>query len=296
MRHDAGLTPSPSWSQRAGLIHRLGRVFADDGRAFLIAADHRQRGIQEGMQDFQNFTSAIVQALRHADALVATKEPIRDLITSAPREIRGKGMVLSLNRTGLSGSVFEWDDRCVTAITTAVRWGLEGAKFLVRIGPDKAETSAQLQLCGEICDRCEEWDMPLILEPLYCTEKGGRLAIDTSPDKVGYAAIVAGDFSVPAIKIPYPDGSSRSARAKSFRDVVGSVNSRVLVLGGARMPLTKLLEIAEDSLAEGGSGMVVGRNVLLDGRPGSVAGALVRVIHQSRGSKEAYAESTKEAG
>lgn len=283
-----------SWGKRIGMLNRLSRVFGGDGRSLIIAADHRQRGIQEGMENFHDFSSRILSTLRYADALITTKEPMGHLITSSPDPACGKGLLLSLNRTGLAGSVFELDDRLVTHPETAVRWGLDGVKFLLRIDPGRSETSSQLEICGEICDTCERWDLPLIIEPLYCTYRNGRLCIETDADKVRYAAIIASDFRVPALKIPYPSGQSRSVRRKSFRDIIESVNSRVLVLGGKRTALKALLARAEDSITEGGSGLAIGRNVLLDDNPHLIACALRHIVHEDEDAETALKKAKKE--
>jgi len=278
-----------------GMVNRLARIFGNDGRSLIIAADHRQRGVQHGLEDFACLASNLVSVLRFADALVATKEPMRHIMASWPEGLPKRGLLLSLNRTGLSESAFEWDDRLVVRPQTAVRWGLDGAKLLIRIDPTRAETSRQLEMCGEICDICERWDLPLILEPLYCTQVRGRLKVDYRPDKIRYAAIVAADFSVPALKIPYPDGPSRSSRRRSFRDIVHSVNARVLVLGGRKVRTKAFLERSQDAILDGGSGLVIGRNVLLDRNPSLVTCALQRIIHQGEDADTALANASREA-
>jgi len=277
------------------MVNRLARIFGKDGRSLMIAADHRQRGVQNGLEDFGRLSSNLISVLRFADALVATKEPLRQLMASHPRDLSERGLLLSLNRTGLSGSAFEWDDRLVARPETAVRWGLDGAKLLLRIDPTRPETSHQLEMCGEICDICERWDLPLVLEPLYCTQVRGRLKVDLHPDRIRYAAVVAADFSVPALKIPYPDGPSRSSRRRSFRDIVQSVNARVLVLGGGKAPIKAFLERSRDAISDGASGLVIGRNVLLDRNPALVACALQRIVHKEEDADKALANASREA-
>jgi DhnA family fructose-bisphosphate aldolase class Ia len=278
-------------SRRTGMIRRLSRIFRDDGRTLMIAADHRQRGIQAGIQNFGNLTSVLLDALGHADALVTTKEPMAHLIAHHGSLLRGRGLLLSLNRTGLAGSSFELDDRLVARPATALRWGLDGAKHLLRIDPERPETSDQLELCGRVCEECERLEMPMVLEPLYCSSGKTGLRLETAPDKVRYATIIANDFSVSALKIPYPDSGSRSGDRKAFRDIVDSASAPVLVLGGAQVAAEDLLLRAEDAMGEGASGMVVGRNVLLDPHPGAMACALKFVIHEEMDGERAIREA-----
>jgi len=283
------------WSQRLGMLMRLSRILREDGRAVIIAADHRQRGIQTGMDRFEVLCNNILSALRHADALVTTREPMASLISSH-EEIRGKGLLLSLNRTGLSGSAFENDDRPVADPRTAVRWGLDGAKLLLRIDPSDPATDSQLETCGRICQTCEELDLPLILEPLYSRRVGGEIKVETTPEKVRYAAIIANDFHVPILKLPYPSAKTRAARRKTLREVVDAVSAKVMVLGGGKMPLKQFLSLAEDSMMEGASGLVVGRNVLLDRSPALVTCALKHIVHGGEDASTALEAARREVG
>lgn len=281
------------WNQKLGMLNRLSRIFQEDDRALIIAADHRQRGIQDGLENFESLTGRISAALKHADAIVTTKEPLASLISLRP-EARGRGLLLSLNRAGLGGSVFEVDDRPVNSPVIASRWGLDGAKFLLRIDPASPYTASQLETCGRICEECAELELPMIIEPLFCRKAAGKLAIDTSPEKVRYAAIIANDYSVPAIKIPYPKGSTRSKQRRDFRDIVSSVSSRVLILGGRRTRIEQLLAQAEDSVGEGGSGVVIGRNILLHGKPEMVASALRLIIHEDLDAENALRKARED--
>ncbi len=276
-----------SWSARKGIERRLSRMFGPDDRSLIIAADHRQRGLQAGMESFGGLLKSIFDVLSHVDSIVTTREPMGSLIHGYPHGTSGKGLLLSLNRTGLSGSVFEMDDRPVATPDLAARWGLDGAKLLVRIDPDSPETNSQLEMCAGVCGSCDRLQLPLIVEPLYCRSEGDGIRIDRSPDSVRYAAIIAADFGVPALKIPYPSGPSRAACRASLGDIVESVSSRVLVLGGEKTSLTDFLTRTEDAIAAGASGLVIGRNVLLDERPALVACALKHIVHGEEGAKEA---------
>ncbi len=276
-----------SWNHRKGMVRRLSRIFAPDGRGLIIAADHRQRGIQEGMENFGDFADRILSVIPYSDALVTTKEPLAHLITHHPAVTAGTGLLLSLNRTGLSGSSFELDDRPVVGPKTAVKWGLEGAKLLLRINPSREETNSQLSMCRNVCDECDRLDLPLIIEPLYCAPQGGSLKVDDSPQRIRYSAIIAADFGVPALKIPYPSGPDKKARQESFRDILGSVNSRVFVLGGRKSSLESFLAKVHEAIQAGASGLVIGRNVLLDDNPPLVACALRNIVHRDQDPKTA---------
>jgi DhnA-type fructose-1,6-bisphosphate aldolase and related enzymes len=108
-----------SFFYNVGITNRMSRIFAEDGRSMVLAIDHRQRGIQDGIDDFKKLISLIERISPYIDAIMTTKEPLAQLI--ANNSLRGKGLVLSLNRTGLANTVFEMDDRLVTSVETALR-------------------------------------------------------------------------------------------------------------------------------------------------------------------------------
>jgi putative autoinducer-2 (AI-2) aldolase len=279
-----------SWAKRIGMIRRLSRVYRD-GKSLILAADHRQRGIQEGLEDFARLSSNLLSSLRYADALMATKEPIAHLISK--HDLGSKGLLLSLNRTGLAGTPYEMDDREVASPELAARWGLDGAKLLLRIDPEDPLTSDQLERCGRICERCEELELPLILEPLYCRKTAEALKVQRSSDEIRKAAIIANDFSVPAIKIPYPEASTKAIARQAFRDLLNSVSCEVLVLGGRKGALKNLLEVASDAMGEGASGLVIGRNVLQHQNPSFATAALGLVVHEGLGAEIALKQAAK---
>ncbi len=281
------------WETKVGAKIRLGRIFRTDSRTVILAADHRQRGIQEGMRNTDELSRKVSSAMRYADALLSTKDPLRLLLLQDQQLIR-KGIILSLNRTGLAGSVFETDDRMVLSPQHSLVLGADAVKLLVRIDPDSPQTSSQLEMCGRIAEECDKLQLPLIVEPLYCKRTSSGLVVDTSPDKILYASIIAADFSVAAIKVPYPSGRSRQQARRSFSDVVSSVSCPVLVLGGGKTDLKSLLERTEDSMNAGAKGLVIGRNVLLDSQPELVACALSRIVHHEEDSDAALRGAEEE--
>ena len=281
------------WETKIGAKIRLSRIFARDSKTVILAADHRQRGLQDGMRDLAELSRKVSLAMTYADALLSTKDPLRFLLVEN-EDLARKGIILSLNRTGLAGSVFETDDRCVVSPQHSLRLGADGVKLLLRISPDSRDTSSQLELCGRISEECDKLQIPLILEPLYSRKTSSGLTVDTSPDKIMYASIIAADFSVSAIKIPYPSAESRSRAKKSLSDVVSSTSCPILVLGGGRTDLDTVLQRAEDSMDVGARGVVVGRNIILNNRPDLVACTLRRIVHLGEDAETALRQAEAE--
>lgn len=278
-----------------GITNRMSRIFSKDGKSMVLAIDHRQRGIQEGIDNFANLVSLIERLAPYLDAIMTTKEPLAQLIVNG--NLRGKGLVLSLNRTGLAGTTFEMDDRCVCTVETALRWGLDGVKLLIKFNKNNQFTNEQLTLLADVVEECEKWSMPLMVEPLYMNLEYGKLVMDRSYEAIKWVSIITNDFRVPILKIPYVKSNSREEGIELFKRIVDSVNAKVLLLGGPKRdnPLEVLRDF-EDGIKAGASGFVVGRNVFLSDKPEVMALAMKLILHENYSSEEAYKEALDNVG
>ena len=284
-----------------GMLNRMNKIFCPDSKSAILAIDHRQRGLQEGIDNFDTLLEKIKCILPFIDGIMTTKEPLAELIClnhqmrCANPLIDKKALILSLNRTGLAGSCFEMDDRLVAFPEDVVRWGLDGAKVLIRFNLDSEATNSQLEMCREVASQCRDLGIPLMVEALYVVAKDGKLQVDRSKEKIKYVAIICNDFHVPILKLPYPEGGTREERMENFKEVVQSVNAVVLVLGGPRRKnrLDTLIDF-QDALLAGACGFVVGRNIFLDEKPQVMAYALRLILHENYDASEALEKAGKE--
>lgn len=281
--------------QDIGLTNRMSKIFAKDGKTIVLAIDHRQRGIQEGIDNFKGLVSLIERLAPYIDAIMTTKEPLAQIIVNG--NLRDKGLVLSLNRTGLAGTAFEMDDRLVCTVETVLRWGLDGAKLLIKFNKDSVLTNEQLTLLSNVVEECEKWSIPLMVEPLYMNMTDGRLVMDRSYEAIKWVSIITNDFKVPILKIPYVKSSSRKEGIEQFKRIVDSVNAKVLLLGGPKRdnPI-EVLQDFEDGVKAGANGFVVGRNVFLSERPEVMALAMKLILHENYPAEDAYEEALENVG
>ncbi|MGB9682430.1 MAG: class I fructose-bisphosphate aldolase [bacterium] len=284
-----------SFFYNIGIVNRMSHIFAKDGKTMVLAIDHRQRGIQDGIDDFNGLISLIEGIAPYIDAIMTTKEPLAQLIVSD--SLRGKGLVLSLNRTGLANTGFEMDDRLVTSVETALKWGLDGVKLLIKFNKDNPFTNEQLTLLNNIVQECERWSLPLMVEPLYMNQIEGRLVMDRSYESIKWVSIITNDFHIPILKIPYVQAENREEGISQFKRIVDSVNAKILLLGGPRRdnPLDILRDF-EDGIKAGASGFVVGRNVFLNKDPEIMAMAMKLILHNSYTAESAYEEAKRNVG
>jgi DhnA family fructose-bisphosphate aldolase class Ia len=260
--------------------------------ALVLAADHRARGIVT-VERYADYLGALRAALPSCDGVLASMQPLRDLVADGIGA--GRRSYLSLNRTGLAGSVFETDDRLVATVEQAAEEGVSGVKHMTRIDRSDPATAGGLELLGRVLDEANVAGLEAMVEAVGWRD--GRMRRD--PDGVVMAAVIAHDMGAPLLKVPIPDVAPGPARADAVARVVASVGVPVLFLGGPRAPRAgpedgatgaggtdgadaerrRLLDEARDVMAGGAGGLAVGRAILGDPSPGEMAAELAAIVH-----------------
>ena len=241
----------------------------------ILAADHRARAVLT-TENWSEFSDSLARALPFCDGILATVEPLTSLaaaghITALHRTY------LSINRTGLAGSVFELDDRLVASVRRAAADGWTGVKHMTRIDFGDPVTASALELLGQVLEQAREAGLEVLVEPLVWHE--GRVQRDA--DAIVLAAIIAHDLGAPVIKVPVPMASPGTERQRAVARVVASVGVPVLFLGG---PVTeagrdRVLDEVRDVMEGGGAGMAMGRTLYQDPDPAEMAGLVDALVH-----------------
>jgi len=253
-------------------VNRPGQLL---GPALILAADHRPRGVMT-IEGYGPYLAALTAALPVCDGILASRQPLVDLVASGAVG-PGQRTYLSINRTGLAGSVFELDDRLVTSVATAAGDGWTGIKHMTRIDLTDPLTAPALELLGEVIDEARAAGVEALIESL--SWRDGRMARDT--DAIVSAAVIAHDLGAPLLKVPVPDEAPGRARTAAVARVVESVGVPVLFLGGPRGNAGReaVLDEIGDAMAGGAAGMAVGRVVFEDPEPERMAQMVADAVH-----------------
>jgi DhnA family fructose-bisphosphate aldolase class Ia len=240
----------------------------------ILAADHRARGVLT-VERYQDYLDALRAALPYCDGILASTQPLADLVAAGAIG-PGQRTYLSVNRTGLAGSVFELDDRLVVPLELATAAGYTGIKLMTRIDLTDPASAGALELLGQVLAAARRLGLDALIEPL--SWKNGE--IERSTAGIVYAAVVAHDMGAPLIKVPVPgDAEPGSARIEAVRRVVDSVGVPVLFLGGpVRADRTVLLSELADAMAGGAAGVAIGRGVYQDPHPAVMAKLVAGVV------------------
>lgn len=240
-------------------------------RSFIIAADHPARGsVSVGsspmaMADRFELLDRLATAIAHpgVTGVLGTPDILDDLVLLGLLD--DVSAVGSMNRGGLSGSVFEFDDRFTAHDVAAIRRDqLEFVKLLVRIGLDDPMTARTLESVSRAVSECAASDIPIMLEPFMSNRVDGNVVHDLSTEAViksiAIASALGNTSSHTWLKVPV---------VKDMERIQSATSLPLFLLGGDRSDNTEeMYSMWESALRLPGiRGMVVGRAILypLDG-------------------------------
>ena len=243
--------------------------------ALILAADHRARAVLT-TENWGEYFGALAKALPSCDGILASAQPLAGL-AAAGHVTALHRTYLSLNRTGLAGSVFELDDRLVASVQRAASDGWTGVKHMTRIDLADPVTASALELLGRVLEEARGAGLEALVEPLVWRD--GRVSRD--PDDIVVAAVVAHDIGAPVVKVPVPSMPPGARRRRAVARIVASVGVPVLFLGGPRGEGGRdpVLDEVRDVMEGGGSGMAMGRTIYQDPDPGEMAARVAGLVH-----------------
>lgn len=208
---------------------RPSRLVPADGRLMIIACDHPARGVLSAgdrpaaMADRREMLGRLVTALHRpgVDGLLATADIIADLALLGALE--NKVVFSSLNRGGLTDSVFEADDR-ITGYDAAatVDAGLDGGKMLLRIVRSDSATATTLEACAAAVSELNRAGRIAMVEPFLSRRDHatGTMINDVAPDSMITAIAIAQGLGAGSaytwLKVPVTDQMERVAAATTL--------------------------------------------------------------------------------
>jgi len=236
------------------------------GRLMIIAADHPARGsLGAGdrplaMANRFDLLDRILVALGRpgVDGVLATADVMEDLLLLGALD--GKLAIGSMNRGGITGAAFEFDDRFTGYRAAAIAAaGLDGGKMLLRMDLADPATAATLAACAGAVSELAALGVPAIVEPFIVQREAGRSRNDLSPDAVIRSIAIAsglGDTSAYTwLKIPVVDDMARVAEASTL--------PTVLLGGDSGEAPDEMFARWQQALAlPNVRGLAVGRNIL----------------------------------
>lgn len=206
----------------------------DDGRLLVVAADHPARGALgvrgngSAMADRTALLERLATALSRpgVDGVLGTPDLLDDLALMGALEDRVA--IGSMNRGGLQGASFEFDDRFTAYTAEAIAaQGLEGGKTLTRICLDDPGTVATLEATSAAVNGLAAHGLMAMVEPFLSVREAGGVRNLLDPDSVVKSIHIAGALGATSaytwLKLPVVDDLER---------VLAATTLPTLLLGG----------------------------------------------------------------
>ena len=228
---------------RAREPERIGRAWhkrarrpllKDDGRLLIVAADHPARGAlgvrgdARAMASRTDLLDRLATALSRpgVDGVLSTPDLLDDLLLIGALE--DKVAIGSMNRGGLQGAVFEFDDRFTAYTPQAIaEQGLDGGKTLTRICLGDPGTAATLESTAAAVTALAGLGLIAMIEPFLSVREGGRSRNLLDPDSVITSIHIASGLGATSaytwLKLPVVDELER---------VLDATTMPTLLLGG----------------------------------------------------------------
>jgi len=145
---------------------------SEDGRMMIVAADHPARGALGVRGDATAMASradllhrlAVALTRPGVDGVLGTADILEDLLLSGLLE--GKVVLGSMNRGGLQGAEFEFDDRWTGYdVDTLAANGLDGGKMLTRVCLEEEYSATVLESSGRAVTALASRGLMAVVEP-----------------------------------------------------------------------------------------------------------------------------------
>jgi class I fructose-bisphosphate aldolase len=261
---------------------RLGNIFGEDERAFVVAYDHGlMLGPVKGVVDFESILKKVIEG--RPDALLLSPGQL----SRVSRLFWGRGKPSIIVRADwtsagryMSGTLKTLQRRMLLSAYDALKLGASAAVIYSIMGyEDENQEADDFASLARFARECYDVGIPLIVEPIPL---GPKVMGSNFADMLALAVRMAVEAGADVIKCPF------TGNKESFSKVVGVAGgARVLVLGGEKMPDRTALQMVSDAIESGASGVVFGRNVIQSANPLAMAKAVRAIVHEGSNVSEA---------
>ncbi len=155
---------------------------------------------------------------------------------------------------------------------------------LFRIPNQPMVTDQCIQNILKIKPLCDQYSMPLMIEPLVfqSNEKAGGYMVDGDPEKILPLVRQAVELGADIIKA---DPTDNTEDYHKVVEIAGQIP--VLVRGGGKVPDEEILTRTKAIIEQGVAGIVYGRNIIQHENPKAITKALMGIVHDNLSVKQA---------
>jgi len=249
-----------------GTQNRLSRIFDPaTGRTVMLAIDHGY--FQGPTTGLERVDVNIVPLLPHCDALMVTRGVLRTMIP--PTFARG----IVLRASGGPTVLRELSDEEIAVDPDEMcRLGVAALAVQVFVGgPFETKSVHNMTRLVDIGNR-------LGIPVFAVTAVGKDMARDAKYFRL--ACRVCAELGAHFVKTYYiPEG---------FETVTASCPVPIVMAGGKKLPELEALTMAHKAIAEGASGVDMGRNIFQSEAPAAMLQAVRKVVHETMKPRDAF--------
>ncbi|RPJ04871.1 MAG: fructose-bisphosphate aldolase [Deltaproteobacteria bacterium] len=248
---------------------RMERIMdRNSGKTVIVPMDHGVTlGPMAGLVRVRDTVDAVARG--GANAIVIHKGLVE---VGHPRREKDLGLILHLSASTRLAS----DSNCkimVCTVEEAIRLGADAVSVHVNLGAE--DEKAMLRDLGAIAKEAMDWGMPL-LAMMYT--RGPKVESEYDVKRVKHAARVGAELGADIVKVVY------TGSPETFQEVVEGCFVPVVIAGGEKMDNDQdILEMVKGSMAAGGAGVSIGRNVFQHTDPARILQAMCRIVHNGAG-------------
>lgn len=269
------------------VAYRMRRLFnPDSGRCLDIAIDHGFFGEKAFLQGIEDLPKAVdVLAGARPDAIQLTKGQARLLQSQGGRE--RPALVLRTDVANVYGAPLP-DHMFDMTIPHPALAGvqLDAACIVVNLFdlPGRPQVrEACLRAIMNAKTDCEQYGMPLMVEPLVMQENAaGGYGVNGDLDKIVPLVRQAVELGADIIKADPCDDPTQ------YHEVIQTASGiPVLVRGGGKVADDELFRRTQAVLDQGAAGIVYGRNIIQHSNPAGMTRALMAMLHDGASPEQA---------
>ena len=247
-----------------GLNNRLSKIFRPEtGKTVMLAVDHGY--FQGPTTGLENLEKTIEPLAPHADCLFITRGMLRNSIDS------DLSASICLRVSGGPSILKELSNEdIVVSMEEALRLNASGIGMSIFVGADNEDRT--ISNLGRLISEAEKYGMPV----LAITAVGREMVRDSR--YLGLSCRIAAEIGARIVKTYY---------CEDFYKVVESCPVPIVMAGGKKIEEKDALQMTENAIKEGASGVDMGRNIFQSAKPVFMMKAIGAIVHKGANAKEA---------
>jgi putative autoinducer-2 (AI-2) aldolase len=248
-----------------GMKNRFSNIIKPkSGKTVMLAVDHGYfQGPTTGLRDLKKTVAPLIS---YADCLFITRGMVRTSIDP------GSDVAICLRVSGGPSILGDLSNEDITtSMEEAIRLNASGVGMSIFVGAaNEDRTIANL---GRLVSEAERYGMPV----LAVTAVGKEMGRDAR--FLGLACRMAAEIGAHFVKTYY---------CEDFYKVVEGCPVPIVMAGGKKIPERDALQMTFNAIAEGASGVDMGRNIFQSDKPVGMMKAIRAIVHKGASVDEAF--------